>query len=255
MVEMAKVLEQQDILKKVCTLKILEQLLMNEKNQQRFINLSITSKLVSLISEEPNQGSNWEISRLVFKILRVVCSSKEQKYKFKESNALDTVFTFLLKAKKLKIKDNQERKQLCAARNEGLWLVLDFHKEFYDKDMEMTDYMCSRKSIHLLTYGASIDLFSLHHEIPKSEVEEILKNDNMIYCTFFTTTYRGIWKGKEVVIKVFKIEGSVSWTSFTKEITLLSILSHPNLCPFYGASTDKEMPFLVMKYIPRGIFI
>jgi len=43
-----------------------------------------------------------------------------------------------------------------------------------------------------------------------------------------------------------------TWDGFLQEISLLSLIEHPNACPFYGASTDSEHPFIIMKFFPRG---
>uniref|UniRef100_A0A6B2L6B9 Protein kinase domain-containing protein n=1 Tax=Arcella intermedia TaxID=1963864 RepID=A0A6B2L6B9_9EUKA len=43
-----------------------------------------------------------------------------------------------------------------------------------------------------------------------------------------------------------------TWESYYQEITLLSLIVHPNVCPFYGASTEEESPFLIMPFFPLG---
>lgn len=52
----------------------------------------------------------------------------------------------------------------------------------------------------------------------------------------YATVHRGVWKGREVAVKVFD-EGSLEFRfeDFLQEISLLSICRHPNLLHMYGA--------------------
>lgn len=52
----------------------------------------------------------------------------------------------------------------------------------------------------------------------------------------YATVHRGVWKGREVAVKVFD-EGSLEFRfeDFLQEISLLSICRHPNLLRMYGA--------------------
>jgi len=132
--------------------------------------------------------------------------------------------------------------------------LYDFHEEFYDKDIEMTQYMCSLRSLSLLIDGAKRELYKLHNEISLAELNEPMDQDNLLYSSVLCKVYKGKWNGKVVAVKVFDPNGmGFTREGFLQEISLLSLIVHPNAGPFYGAcSENQETPFIVMKYFPKG---
>ncbi|XP_049852546.1 stress-activated protein kinase alpha-like [Schistocerca gregaria] len=64
--------------------------------------------------------------------------------------------------------------------------------------------------------------------------------------------YRGLFKGKEVAIKVLTaVEVSEQLDEFRKELTILTKLHSPFMVTFYGASIEPNLT-MVFEYCPRG---
>ncbi|CAK0801067.1 unnamed protein product [Prorocentrum cordatum] len=63
--------------------------------------------------------------------------------------------------------------------------------------------------------------------------------------------YRGTWHGTDVAVKKLKRSGKLS-QEFTRELTVLLRLRHPNLVLFMGAATCASPPMIVSEFCAGG---
>uniref|UniRef100_A0A6B2L9B0 Protein kinase domain-containing protein n=1 Tax=Arcella intermedia TaxID=1963864 RepID=A0A6B2L9B0_9EUKA len=75
---------------------------------------------------------------------------------------------------------------------------------------------------------------SVHTEIPEEElaIGELIGEGNA------GAVYRGVWRGKYVAIKQFKKE--IPFEDFIKELSIMSLVQHPNLVKCYGGVTNGK---------------
>lgn len=65
------------------------------------------------------------------------------------------------------------------------------------------------------------------------------------------TVYRGIWNHHHVAVKKFNFE-FLNKKEFRSEITIMSILNHPNIIPCYGGYEQNKNYYMVLQFFPCG---
>jgi serine/threonine protein kinase len=109
---------------------------------------------------------------------------------------------------------------------------------FYDKDDRVTDYLCSRQTLDLIVDAVVKSVISIANEINPAEI----KIKKKIYTSALCTVHSGLWKRQPVAVKIFDPNGlSYNRINFIKEITMFTLIKHPNACPFYGAFTPPKI--------------
>jgi len=241
---------------KITSLNILRMLLLSEENRTVFVAkhlpVTLALKLIYYNSQEKDFPL-FEVTNLIFVVLRVSLRSSKDKLTLMENNALEVAINYLKDIKKLKFKEKALREKWLLVKDSGYLFVHEYHKEFYDKDHGMTQYLCSLRALDFLISGIKRKLYTLHKEISFAEVKQFINENNIIYCSVLCKVYEGRWDNKDVAIKVFDPNGmGFTWDAFLQEISLLALIEHPNACRFYGASTEPANPFIIMQYFPRG---
>jgi len=103
---------------------------------------------------------------------------------------------------------------------------------FYDKDPRVTDYLCTRQTLDLIMDAGGRAVIKLASDINPSDI----KLKKIIYNSELCTVYSARWKRQSVAVKICKTGGiSFKRANFLKEITMFTLIKHPNACPFYGA--------------------
>ncbi|KAG1665924.1 hypothetical protein FOA52_004513 [Chlamydomonas sp. UWO 241] len=68
----------------------------------------------------------------------------------------------------------------------------------------------------------------------------------------FGTTYKGTWRGGTVACKAVRISKPSELTTFLREVEAMSLLRHPNIVPFLGASIQPPDSFLLLSEFMTG---
>jgi len=256
---------------KFAALRVLEEISKIEQNKHRVITFghadTITKLLIINRSEIDITVEEAKFAHIIFKILINIADTKERQIMLVENDLLDRAISFLKLLKKVEAanlksyKEKSNRVILRAARDAGYKLLESYIHNFYDKDMKVTDYICSRHTLDLIMDGASKSLVTIASQV---NPEEITIHDE-IYYSPLCTVHAGEWKGQQVAVKVFDPR-ELSWnlSNFRKEVTMFTLVKHPNACPFFGsfvaASYENlpenisplDKPLILMPFLKNG---
>lgn len=255
------------------SLKVLEEISKLEENKKKMLEFGHIDTITKILLPALSRSEILEITieelklaQIVFKILFQVTNNKERRLMLVDNDLLDRGISFLKILKKIEgsnlplFKDKTNRTLLRATRDEGYRCLEGFMLDFYDKDVRVTDYLCSRQVLDLIIDAASRCVVNLAPTIIPQEI----KVEKEIYSSVLCTVHSGKWHDKPVAIKVFH-PGDLSWnkTNFRKEVTMFTLIKHPNACPFFGYYiADKydevdnldllQKPLILMPLIENG---
>jgi len=209
-----------------------------------------------------------KFANIIFKILIHITDSKERQLQLVENDLLDRVISFLKIVKKVEganlllYREKSNRQILRATRDEGYRFLEPYIRNFYDKDIKVTNYLCSRQTLDLIIDAASRCVINIANQIDPQEITI----NSQIYSSVLCTVHSGFWRHQMVAVKTFDVK-ELPWniTNFRKEVTMFTLVKHPNACPFYGYfiapnydnyTTEKipllERPLILMPFIKNG---
>jgi serine/threonine protein kinase len=87
---------------------------------------------------------------------------------------------------------------------------------------------------------------TIHTEIPPTDV----KFEEEIGSGTAGSVYKAVWRGKPVAVKKFH---GVPREDFLKEISIMSVVQHPNLVECYGGCTQKDNLYIVQELMQANI--
>eukprot|EP01125_Pyxidicula_operculata_P010738 TRINITY_DN3534_c0_g1_i1.p1 TRINITY_DN3534_c0_g1~~TRINITY_DN3534_c0_g1_i1.p1 ORF type:complete len:682 (+),score=70.27 TRINITY_DN3534_c0_g1_i1:21-2066(+) len=237
---------------KMCILKVLNELSFADSNRTKIIAHGLHDQLINSLVYSGNPKTDFPPYALfysIIKIFRNLCKDRSTMKKFVANDLLGKFMIFLKAVKQ--IKDNRSpalRSELLTMRMEGALLMGDYYKEFYDKDIDITMYICSRAGLDFIIEASQKNKLQIYNKITQDELEG-LTPENVVYSSEISKVYKAKWKGIEVAVKFLKL---VSDKDVKKEVTLLTLIKHPNICPFYGAFISEETSFVVTHFYPKG---
>jgi len=122
----------------------------------------------------------------------------------------------------------------------------DVHRKFFKKHIKVNQIV-NRRDILLKQRQVTS---SLHWEIAPNEVTIISR----FARGSFSTVYKGKWCSALIAVKVvdFDIEDPNIYESFLDEVSLLSMLNHPNILRFFGACLHPPNTFIVTEFATKG---
>jgi len=232
--------------KKIAPLKILYEISKAEENKSPILSLghidALTEYFVPINSRPEDEITLEEAkcTRLIFTILRNIYNTKERLLLLIDNKQLERIIFFLkilkrVEAENLGIyKERNNRDVLRASRDQGYKFLESYIINFYDKDTRVTDYLCSRQTLDLIMDAGSREIINLANEINPSDIK--VKKKAPIYDSPLCIVHEARWKRLSVAVKKL-LPDSLSYkrTNFLKEVTMFSLIKHPNACPFYGA--------------------
>lgn len=261
---------------RIAALKILVEISKLEENKDTLITVGPIDALIKLFIPIITRSEadiitieEAKYAQLIFTILKNVFDTKERLITLVDNNQLQHIIFFLKILKKIEAgnlgiyKSKQNRLILRAAIYEGYRFIEPYLTHFYDKDDRVTDYLCSLQTLDLIMDACVKNVISIAKEINPSEI----KIKKLIYSSALCTVHTGVWQRKRVAVKIFDTN-QLSWNrnNFIKEITMFTLIKHPNACPFFGAYTPPksdnnnnsaggkllERPLILMPYFKNG---
>jgi len=236
---------------KIAPLKILYEISKAEENKSPILSLGHTDALTEYfvpINSRPTDEITLDEAKcthLIFTILRNIYNTKERLLLLIDNNQLERIIFFLkilkrVEAENLGIyKEKNNRIVLRASRDQGYKFLESYIINFYDKDNRVTDYLCSRQTLDLIMDAGSRSIINLANEINPSDIK--VKKKKPIYESQLCIVNEARWKRLSVAVKKLLPESlSYKRANFLKEITMFSLIKHPNACPFYGAFIPPE---------------
>jgi len=93
--------------------------------------------------------------------------------------------------------------------------------------------------------------------IPEIDPQELVIKDEIVEmgCSGQVETFMGEWEGQQVIVKKLVQFGKLNVrkkVEFTREISLLATLSHPNLIKLLGVALSTVPPHMVLEHCAGG---
>ena len=92
--------------------------------------------------------------------------------------------------------------------------------------------------------------------VPYSDI--VVNRELLVGQGSFGCVYQGAYSGcpcamKEIVVSNYENVGGFSKQTITREVSILSIVSHPNIVRFFGTSYNKQNIIIITEYFPATL--